>query len=148
MNQHNKGRTLADLPFSFGIELIAFHRAELVRALLEGLPASAREKYHLSQKVIEITTSETGVTVTCANGKTYSGSMVIGADGVHSRTRKIMHNLSDDSKYAASRNPEPPFSANYKCLWSNFPRPCVAGQASDTQSKDRSVMWLTGRERG
>ncbi|KAB2102287.1 FAD-dependent monooxygenase [Alternaria gaisen] len=133
---------------NFGIELIAFHRAELVRALLEGLPASAREKYHLSQKVIQITTSETGVTVTCANGKTYSGSMVIGADGVHSQTRKIMHNLSANSKYAASRNPEPPFSANYKCLWSNFPRPCVAGQASDTQSKDRSVMWLTGRERG
>jgi 2-polyprenyl-6-methoxyphenol hydroxylase-like FAD-dependent oxidoreductase len=126
---------------SFGLEFIAFHRAELVRALLDGLPLSAREKYLLSQKVIDIATSETGVVVTCANGKTYSGSMVLGADGIHSQTRKIMHKLSP-------RNPEPPFSANYRCLWSNFPRVSEQGQGTDTQGKDRSIMYLSGRDRG
>ncbi|KAL1798109.1 hypothetical protein ACET3X_002146 [Alternaria dauci] len=128
----NDGTSIQLIRENFGMELIAFHRAELVRALLDGLPESARQKYHLSQKVVDITTSETGVTVTCENGKTYSGSMVIGADGVHSQTRKIMHRLSAESK----------------CLWSNFPRPCAAGQGTDTQSKDRSVMFLTGRDRG
>lgn len=124
-----------------------FHRAELVRALLDGLPKSAREKYLLGQKVVDISTSETGVVVTAANGKTYSGSMVIGADGVHSQTRKIMNRLSSNSKFSASRNPEPPFSANYRCLWSNLPWKGEAGQGADTQHKDRSVMWLTGRDR-
>ncbi|CAG5166710.1 uncharacterized protein ALTATR162_LOCUS6966 [Alternaria atra] len=132
---------------SFGLELITFHRAELVRALLDGLPKNAREKYLLSQKVVDIATNEAGVVVTCANGKIYSGSMVIGADGVHSRTRKIMHKLSAESRFSDSRNPEPPFSANYRCLWSNLPRPCEAGHGADTQSKDRSIMWITGRDR-
>lgn len=132
---------------SFGLEPIAFHRAELVRALLDGLPKSAREKYLLSQKVIDISTSDTGVVVTCANGNTYTGSMVLGADGVHSQTRKIMHRLSAESKFLASRNPEPPFSATYRCLWSNLPRPCEAGEITDTQNTDRSIMWLTGRDR-
>src|SRR5690242_5290382 len=133
--------------FSFGLELITFHRAALVRALLDGLPQCAKETYLLNQKVIDISTSETGVVVTCANGKTYSGSMVLGVDGVHSQTRKIMHRLSAESRFSASKNPEPPFSSSYRCLWSNLPRPCEAGQGSDTQSKDRSVMWLTGRDR-
>ncbi|KAH6615392.1 FAD binding domain-containing protein [Boeremia exigua] len=132
---------------NFGLELITFHRAELVRALLNGLPKGAREKYLLSQKVVDISTSKSGVVVTCANGKIYSGSMVIGADGVHSQTRKIMHRLSAESRFSASRNPEPPFQARYRCLWSNLPRPCEAGQGADTQGKDRSVMWLTGRDR-
>ncbi|EDU47694.1 FAD binding domain containing protein [Pyrenophora tritici-repentis] len=133
---------------NFGLEPLAFHRADLVRALLDALPQSARDKYLLSQKVVDVSTSDTGVVVVCANGKTYSGSMVLGADGVHSQTRKAMHRLSAESKFSASRNPEPPFSANYRCLWSNFPRPCEAGEATDTQGKDRCTMWITGRDRG
>lgn len=132
---------------SFGLEPVAFHRADRVRALLESLPKSIREKYFLGHKVVDIATSETGVVVTCANGKTFSGSMVLGPDGVHSQTRKVMHKLSSESRFSAYRNQEPPFSASYRCLWSNIPRPCEAGQASDTQSKDRSIMWIVGRER-
>ncbi|UPX16316.1 uncharacterized protein EKO05_0006725 [Ascochyta rabiei] len=133
---------------NFGLKLIAFHRADLVRALLDGLPDSARANYLLGQKVVHIATGKTGVVVTCANGKTYSGSMVLGADGVHSQTRKIMHTLSAENRVSATRNPEPPFTANYRCLWSNFPRPSEPGQGYDSQGKDRSVMWLTGLERG
>ncbi|KAI4616989.1 uncharacterized protein J4E87_008501 [Alternaria ethzedia] len=132
---------------NFGLEPIAFHRAELVQALLEGLPDEARKKYCVGQKVVDIATTETGVVVTCANGTTFTGSMVLGADGVHSQTRKIMHNLSAEDRFSACRNPEPPFSAHYRCLWSNTPRPCAAGLGNNTQGKDRSLMWITGRER-
>jgi 2-polyprenyl-6-methoxyphenol hydroxylase-like FAD-dependent oxidoreductase len=132
---------------SFGLEPVAFHRTELVHTLLDGLPKNARDKYLVGHKVVNIATGDTGVVVSCTNGKSFTGSMVLGADGVHSQTRKIMHNLSSEDRFSASRNPEPPFSAHYRCLWSNCPRPCEAGKGNNTQAKDRSIMWITGRER-
>ncbi|KAK9561540.1 hypothetical protein V6Z98_003710 [Aspergillus fumigatus] len=56
-------------------------RRDLLQVLWESLPAEAQSKTHAQKKVSDIKTTETGVVVSCTDGTSYEGSMVIGADG-------------------------------------------------------------------
>jgi 2-polyprenyl-6-methoxyphenol hydroxylase-like FAD-dependent oxidoreductase len=38
--------------------------------------------------------TDTGVTVTCSDGSSFDSTTVIGADGVHSNTRRLMRDLA------------------------------------------------------
>lgn len=137
---------------SHGSTPIAFHRAHLVRALYDTLPTDAKARYHTGKKLAEIKSTDDGVVVTCADGSSYTGSFVIGADGVHSAVRRQMRRLAiaeDPSREAEGGwDPEAPYKAHYRCMWSSFPRPTAAGQSYETQGTDRSVMYITGKERG
>ncbi|KAL2752034.1 hypothetical protein ACRALDRAFT_1037200 [Sodiomyces alcalophilus JCM 7366] len=134
-----------------GSGLIAFHRAHLVQALYDSLPEDAKERYHLSKSVSDITTDDTGVTVTCSDGTSYAGSMVLGVDGVHSTTRRLMRKLAlaKDPSLAPNWDPERPFPATYRCLWYSFARPAdeAPGLACATTHRDLSSMYITGIER-
>ncbi|KAL6408424.1 hypothetical protein AUP68_08281 [Ilyonectria robusta] len=81
-------------------------------------------------------------------GSTYEGSIVIGADGVHSKTRRLMRKLALESNPQAEWDAETPYTCAYRCMWCSFPRPSDSGEAFETQHKDQSVMYLTGHERG
>ncbi|KAH9232450.1 hypothetical protein K456DRAFT_1750839 [Colletotrichum gloeosporioides 23] len=102
-----------------GLAPVAFHRAQLVETLYDSLPAEVKEKVVLGKKLDGIESGPNGVTVTCVDGSTYGGSIVIGADGVHSKTRRCMRQL------ALRANP-----------------------TTTLQHKDRSLMYITGKERG
>ncbi|KAF6801054.1 FAD binding domain-containing protein [Colletotrichum musicola] len=131
---------------------VAFHRAHLIRALYDALPDDAKARYHTGKKLAEIRSTEDGVVVTCADGSSYAGSIVIGADGVHSAVRRQMRRLAiaeDPSREAEGGwDPEAPYKAHYRCMWASFPRPTTAGQSYETQGTDQSVMYITGSERG
>ncbi|KAL5363258.1 hypothetical protein BJX96DRAFT_186684 [Aspergillus floccosus] len=152
------GRLIADTPVlrilrkNHGSGPLAFHRAQLVEALYDGLPAPAKERYHLNKHVVDIESTAAGVSVTCADGSTYAGTMVLGADGVHSKTRSAMRALAlaEDPARESDWDAEPPFTAAYRCLWCSFPRPAEApaGKNYETQAAGRSIMFITGRERG
>jgi 2-polyprenyl-6-methoxyphenol hydroxylase-like FAD-dependent oxidoreductase len=103
-----------------------------------------------SKKLTNITSDDAGVRVTCADGSVYQGSIVLGADGVHSKTRTLMRRLALAADPAVSTfwDPEDPFTAHYRCLWASFPRPSDPGESFETHSTDNSVMYITGRERG
>ncbi|PYH98053.1 FAD/NAD(P)-binding domain-containing protein [Aspergillus ellipticus CBS 707.79] len=133
-----------------GMAPVAFHRAQLIQTMYDGLPPTAakEKKYHLSKKVTEIESNSTGVTVTCADGTTYSGSMILGADGVHSKTRRLMRELALATNPDREWDPEVPFAAQYRCMWCSFPRVTETGLGTETQNKDKSVMYLAGVERG
>ncbi|GFF29079.1 3-(3-hydroxy-phenyl)propionate/3-hydroxycinnamic acid hydroxylase [Aspergillus udagawae] len=73
---------------------VAFHRAELIEIMYNGLPKPAKDKILTDKKLTSITTTQDGVTATCADGSVFHGSIVIGADGVYSRTRQVMRNLA------------------------------------------------------
>jgi 2-polyprenyl-6-methoxyphenol hydroxylase-like FAD-dependent oxidoreductase len=72
-----------------------FHRAELIQAIYDGLNEKDQARIHTNKQLENIEETDDGVTVTCADGSTYQGSIVLGADGVHSQTRQL-------SKYHSS----------------------------------------------
>ncbi|KAI8307917.1 FAD-dependent monooxygenase sdnN [Colletotrichum sp. SAR11_240] len=131
-----------------GLAPVAFHRAQLVETLYDSLPVEAKEKVILGKKLDGIESGPNGVTVTCVDGSTYEGSIVIGADGVHSKTRRCMRQLALRANPSQDWDPEIPFQAHYRCLWASFKNPAEHGQNYDTQHKDRSLMYITGKERG
>lgn len=106
-------------------------------------------KIHLRKKLSSIHTDDKGVTVTCADGTSYRGTLVLGADGVHSATRRIMRKMALKSNPSKPWDAENPYLASYRCLWCSLPTPAQAPKAgsSDTQHKDRSVMFVSGRKR-
>ncbi|KAF4919801.1 FAD-dependent monooxygenase sdnN [Colletotrichum viniferum] len=131
-----------------GLAPVAFHRAQLVETLYDSLSVEAKEKVKMGKKLDGIESGPNGVTVTCVDGSTYEGSIVIGADGVHSKTRRCMRQLALRANPSQGWDSEIPFQAHYRCLWASFKNPAEHGQNYDTQHKDRSLMYITGKERG
>ncbi|KAF4459802.1 FAD binding domain-containing [Fusarium albosuccineum] len=126
---------------------VAYHRAQLIEVMYKRLPEEAKAKFHFNKKLVDIESNEDGVKATCDDGSTYEGSVIIGADGVHSRTRLIMRDMALKANPSASWDPELPYTATYNLLWACFPRPTEEmGQGYDTQDQDRSIMYVTGRD--
>ncbi|KAK1453504.1 FAD binding domain-containing protein [Colletotrichum melonis] len=142
--------TLAIFKANHGAEPVAFHRAHLIGALYDGLPEAAKSKYFTGKKLAGIVSTDTGVTVTCEDGSSYDGSIVIGADGVHSATRRQMRKLAvaEDPSREKTWDAEKPFKTLYQCMWASFPRPTETGQSYETSGTDNSAMYITGKDRG
>lgn len=99
-----------------------FHRAELIEAIHDGLSDEDKARIHTGKKLENIEETDDGVVVTCADGSTYEGSMVLGADGVHSQTRRLMREVALRKSPDASVNDIEPFQHLYKTMWCSFPR--------------------------
>lgn len=140
----------------FGAAPWNFHRRELVEVLFEGLPVGVREeKLCVGRKVCGIEVDEEGVTVRCEDGRVERGSMVLGVDGVHSKTRGLMRELALASKEKEGEDndqgnipPERPYKAEYRCLWGTCPAPEACEPRSNTENHgpERSTMFMTGRD--
>ncbi len=143
--QKHKPNTLCT---SHGYGATAIHRADVVEALYRGLPPAAAEKVFTNKKLASIRTHGAGVEVTCADGTLYQGSIVVGADGVHSTTRHLMRSaaLKEDPS-RRDWDAEEPFPAAYQLLFGAFPTPSVPGQGYDVQAKDKAIMYLSGHKR-
>ncbi|KAI1460518.1 FAD/NAD(P)-binding domain-containing protein [Annulohypoxylon moriforme] len=134
-----------------GIGSHIFHRAHLVRALYDGLSKKHQSWVLTNKKVADIVADDFGVTVSCADGTKYEGSIVIGADGVHSRTRERMRSLAIKASPTIDIDEEKPFTCHYKTLWCSFPMPDeekgFPGLAWNAHAKDHSIQYLVGAER-
>lgn len=69
----------------FGHTTVSIHRAELVRALADALPAGALQ---LAKRAIGFEQDADGATVRFADGSEVRGDMLIGADGIRSAVRE------------------------------------------------------------
>lgn len=100
------------------------HRAELVECLYESLADADKARVHVNKRMTSIATTGTGVVVTCEDGSTHAGSIVLGADGVHSRVRALMREaaLAEDGAREADLDAARPFPAAYKTMWATVPR--------------------------
>lgn len=132
---------------SFGTYPRVLSRHDLTQVLYRSLPDSSREKIHSNKKVADIVETESGVEVSCTDGSVYQGTIVVGADGVHSMVRRKMRDLalSKDTQLA---NEEKPFLTTFKCLWIRFPTPLgmSAGECSETHGPMASTQLFTGEE--
>ncbi|KAJ5629713.1 hypothetical protein N7528_003370 [Penicillium herquei] len=129
---------------SYGYGPTAFHRAELIKIIYDGLPATAKKKVLTSKSVQSIETSETGVKLSCNDGTSYLGSIVIGADGVHSKTRRTMREIALKEDPLRSWDPEQPFTSTFRLLFGGFPAPSESGQGYDVQSQNKAIMYFSG----
>lgn len=125
-----------------------YHRPELVQIIYEGLPPEAKEKILTRKKVIKIEQDEETVCVSCADGTTFSGSIVIGADGVHSRTREQLRQAMIRDGQQADCDDEQPYESAYRMLWCTFPRPASTppGLGGETQDTHRTLALMVGKE--
>ncbi|KAF5529108.1 FAD binding domain-containing protein [Fusarium mexicanum] len=149
-HRFRRSYALSILRENHGSSLVAFHRAHLVKILYDNLPEDVKTRYLLGKKLVDAVTTSTGIDAICADGHSYSGSMIIGADGAHSKARSIMRRraLQSDPSLASIWDAEIPFTSAYKCLWASFRRPSEPGDSYEVQGHDRSLMYLTGHDKG
>jgi 2-polyprenyl-6-methoxyphenol hydroxylase-like FAD-dependent oxidoreductase len=89
---------------AFDQEWLLIHRAHLHEALKDKALASGQGMpviLHTSSKVVEV--DPHAATVTLENGTTFQGDIVVGADGVHSATRRHVA-VEDVKPFSSSRN--------------------------------------------
>ena len=133
---------------SHGYGPVAFHRAELIEILYKLLPTAARKKVLTDKKLLDINMSSNGVEVICADGSSFNGSIVIGADGVHSKTRQLMRKIALKADPMQPWDSEQPYTSTYQLLFGSFPSPSPPGFGYDIQSKGKSIMYFSSLDRG
>src|SRR3569833_676951 len=112
--QKADGGPYADAATSHGHPWMLLHRQGLLDLLYRRLPEK-ETRVLTNKKVVSIETQADGVRVRCDDGSTEEGSIVTGCDGVHSRGRQIMRDLSLRSS-AKVRDSESPMVAQYQVL--------------------------------
>ena len=65
----------------FGNPYAVIHRVDIHTSLLEGAQETGKVEFFTNTRVERIEQDATSVTVHCANGKSYTGQALIGADG-------------------------------------------------------------------
>ncbi|KAI8956762.1 FAD/NAD(P)-binding domain-containing protein [Daldinia sp. FL1419] len=151
--QYNKISIQDEFTADFGCSSCIFNRAELIKAIYEGLSDSDQARVLTDKKVIDVTSDDSGVTVRCTDGTRYDASIVVGADGVHSAVRKHMRNIALKASPKIQIDPEKPFLAEYRMLWASFPLqgdkhdgpPGIGGSSHCT---DHGLQYVLGRNRG
>ncbi|OBS25088.1 hypothetical protein FPOA_05623 [Fusarium poae] len=123
-------------------------RQDLTKILYESLPSSTREKILTNKKVSEIIPNATGVKVSCVDGTSYEGSIVIGTDGAHSYVREKMRELAmnDNSDQV---NDEKPFLTTFRALWLRMPTKLTgleAGVTCETHGPGAATQLFAGED--
>lgn len=91
-----------------------FPRTLLVQTLLDGLEAS-KSKIRTGVSISDIEETASGVRVSLSDGSVEEGSIVVGADGVHSNTRAIMQRLAKEAGNDIAKE-EDPIASNYQIM--------------------------------
>ncbi|CAG7917331.1 unnamed protein product [Penicillium olsonii] len=131
-----------------GYGLTVFHRAELLRVMYDCLPETSKTKILTGKKLENIEAHDDGVIVSCADGCVFQGSMVIGADGVHSTTRRLMRKIALTDNPSRDWDPEQPYKSSFRLLYGAFPASSPPGQGYDVQSSGKSSMYFSGHRHG
>ena len=99
----------------YGSPYLMFHRGDLQMALVKAVREANPAAIHLGASVTQSTETEDGVVIDLVDGRTIAGSLLVGADGVHSTTRSA---LFGTARIKAPLGPTPPRSDSTLKLWS------------------------------
>ncbi|KAH7051615.1 hypothetical protein BKA57DRAFT_503384 [Linnemannia elongata] len=70
-----------------GYDRVVFARPEFYQLLLSKVPS---ERIHYNKKVVSVIQTKDDVTISCADGTSYNGDILVGADGAYSGVRQEM----------------------------------------------------------
>jgi len=82
----------------YGSPYLMMHRADLHGVLVRAIQAIRPEALHLGARLTDLTQDADGVAMRFEDGSTRRAHALIGADGVHSRVRQLLHG-DDDPEY-------------------------------------------------
>ncbi|KAK1834590.1 hypothetical protein QBC39DRAFT_276929 [Podospora conica] len=118
----HQGKDIGDAHFfarmkeNHGLAPRVITRLNLTTILLTSLPDKALGALHPSKKVSSITTTDTAITAHCSDGTSFTGDLLIGADGAHSLARAFISPTAHTNPFLTTfrtlsfRFPTPPFS--------------------------------------
>jgi 2-polyprenyl-6-methoxyphenol hydroxylase-like FAD-dependent oxidoreductase len=123
----------------------------LTKVLYDALPLERQASMLVNKKVSDISSTADGVVVSCADGTSYEGSIIIGADGAHSLIRERMRTLALQASPPAPMsevNEEKPFLTTYRALWVRFPTQSglQPGDANETHGYGAAIQLFAGDE--
>ncbi|KAI1454178.1 FAD/NAD(P)-binding domain-containing protein [Annulohypoxylon moriforme] len=124
------------------------HRPRFINALHDNLSEDVKSRIKLNKRVVNVNVSDDGVSVECTDGTTIKGSIVIGADGVHSRTRQCMQALAEGKPLPEkAQTAKSPYVTTYRMLFANIPIPPGLGEGINYEcSSERvSTQIVTGK---
>lgn len=127
--------------------MVGFIRSEFLEVLYHGLPQGDKDKILTQKDVVDITSGADGVSVTCSDNATYTGSIIIGADGVHSPTRHAMRRLALAEDPDREWDPEDPFVAEYSVVWGVVPKVPQPNAFNTTQNTNRGALYFASKSR-
>ncbi|PYI12651.1 FAD/NAD(P)-binding domain-containing protein [Aspergillus sclerotiicarbonarius CBS 121057] len=130
----------------FGYPIAFLDRQQLLQILYEGYPH--RERILLSEEVIAVESFTDKATVTTASGKVYTGHLVVGADGVHSRVRtEIWRAAESMSPGLITAQEKASLTAEYRCIFGmSSPIPgLMPGEQVNFFSPGLSIVTVPGK---
>lgn len=150
MKSSNNRDTRLTMLRSHGHASLMCHRAELVECLYDTLAEPDKSRVHVGKRLSSVETVDGGVVVTCEDGSTHAGSIVLGADGVHSKLRSLMREAAlRAGSPEADLDAEKPFPASYKTMWATVPRQWqfTPGSHHVTHGEGASLQFLNSSRR-
>jgi 3-hydroxybenzoate 6-monooxygenase len=109
----------------FGYPYLVMHRGDLLSALLEACRASGRVTLEASREVAAVEDRGETALARCANGDTFQAELLIGADGLWSPIRRLLH-------------PDEPSRVPYVAYRGTLPMKDISPHAGT----DTVVMWV------
>ncbi|KAI1475325.1 putative monooxygenase [Daldinia eschscholtzii] len=129
------------------------HRPLFIDALYQSLPDSAKARIKVKKHVTKVNVSDDGVVVECADGTIERGSIVLGADGVHSRVRQCMQAMEEGrSAPGISEKTKSPYLTTFRMVFGSMPIPptmpknvnheCASERVSTQLLTGNSMAWF------
>ncbi|KAI0884044.1 FAD/NAD(P)-binding domain-containing protein [Annulohypoxylon maeteangense] len=115
-------------------------RPRFIEALYNTLPEDAKSRIKVNKRVVNVNVFDDEVSVECSDGTIVKGSIVIGADGVHSRTRQCMQALAEGKPPPEKlQGAKSPFITTYRMLFGNIPIPLGLGKGRNHECSTERV---------
>jgi hypothetical protein len=140
--------TLADVIRRFNYPALFIDRQHALRIMYDNL--NDKSKVKLQKQIAKVDHREDGVTVTCNDGTTVSGDVLVGCDGVHSVVRNEMWRLAHlHEQKAFDPSDMNLLFAEYQCLFgiSSETKGIVDGEVTVNHDVDFSTMVIGGMEK-
>ncbi|TQN68038.1 FAD-dependent monooxygenase andE [Colletotrichum shisoi] len=128
-----------------GYDVVFVDRQMIIEALWKNL--KNKDRILVGKKVTRVSLEPSGVRVETADGQSYAGDILVGADGVHSRVRSEMWRLADtlEPGYIPASEHTECLPTVYKCIFGiSIMRDWSAGTTQTNFNKHFSYLVIAG----